>query len=353
MKAVVYPRANEFAYREVDDLPIRPGHVRVAVKSTTICATDQKVLAGLWPKMSFPHIAGHEWAGQVVDVGPGVTGLRPGDRVGVEVHCGCGSCPRCIEGMYTLCDNYGDQAVGHAHIGLTTWGGFADHAVIPAKACHRLPDGLDYDAGAFTDNIGIALWAVERARLRPGERVAVVGPGAFGLLAVQVARAMGAGLVVLVGTRPDRLAMGEQLGADLTVNARAVADPVAAVRDACGGGRGADAVIEFAGTPEAAAQALQMARRGGRVVLAGATAPGRELRVDLSVIVRGHLDVVGSLANPQGVSRRGLELIRRGLVRIAPLITHHMSLGEFDRAWRTFTAREGGAIRVMMHPEGA
>lgn len=352
MKAVVYPLPNAFEYREVDDPPIRPGHVRVAVKSTTICATDQKVLAGAWPNLSFPHVAGHEWAGEVVEVGPGVTGLRPGDRVGVEVHCGCGSCPRCVEGMYTLCDRYGDRSAGHAHVGFTIWGGFADRAVVPAKACHRLPDGLDYDAGAFTDNIGIALWAVERAAVRAGDRVAVVGAGAFGLLAVQAARALGAGLVVLVGTRPERLALGEQLGADMTVNARE-ADPVAAVRDACGGGRGADAVIEFAGTAEAAEQALRMARRGGRVVLAGATAPGRELRVDLSVIVRGHLDVAGSLANPRGVSGRGLELIQRGLVRVGPLITHHMSLREFDRAWRAFSAREGGAIRVMMHPEGA
>src|SRR5207302_2466535 len=94
-------------------------------------------------------------------------------------------------------------------------------------------------------------------------------------------------------------------------------------------GGGADLVIEFAGTPAAARQAIQLARRGGRVVLAGATGPGRELSgVDLSTIVRGHLDIFGSLANPRGISRRGLELIARGAVDVSPLITHHVALAQ-------------------------
>src|SRR5205085_8967755 len=114
------------------------------------------------------------------------------------------------------------------------------------------------------------------------------------------------------------------------------------------GGRGADLVVEFAGTSDAAREAIQMARRGGRVVLAGATGPGRELSgVDLSTIVRGHLDIYGSLANPKGISARGLELIARRAVDVRPLITHHFALGEFATAWDTFVQRRDGAIRVL------
>ena len=110
-------------------------------------------------------------------------------------------------------------------------------------------------------------------------------------------------------------------------------------------------VIEFAGSPEAARRAIQLARRGGRVVLAGATGPGRELSgVDLSTIVRGHLDIYGSLANPRGVSRRGLELIARRAVDVNPLVTHHFPLDRFAEAWATFVERRDGAIRVMLHP---
>ena len=110
-------------------------------------------------------------------------------------------------------------------------------------------------------------------------------------------------------------------------------------------------MIEFAGTSEAARQAILLARRGGRVVLAGSTGPGRELSgVDLSTIVRGHLDIYGSLANPRGISRRGLELIARRAVDVRPLITHCFALDDFAEAWATFVERRDGAIRVMLHP---
>jgi L-iditol 2-dehydrogenase len=326
-----------------------PGQGLLKVQSTTICATDQKIAAGQFPGTRFPHIPGHEFAGEVVAAGPDVDEVAPGDRVGVEIHVGCGRCPRCLEGLYQLCDNYGRTDKGHAHLGFTVPGGLAEYTVVPLKAVHRLPAGLSWDEGAFTDNIGIALYAVERGRLVAGESVAVLGPGAFGALAVQVARALGAGRVVLVGTRQERLARMQGLGADALIAARGD-DAIAQVK-ACCDGRGPDLVVEFAGTSEAARQAIQLVRRGGRVVLAGATGPGRELSgVDLSTIVRGHLDICGSLANPYGISGRGLELIARGAVDVKPLITHHFALSQFEAAWQTFVERREGAIRVMLHP---
>ncbi len=349
MKAVVYPEPKRFEIVGLPEPAAGPGQAVVQVMSSTICATDFKIFDGLWAVKRFPHVPGHEWSGTVVAVGPGVTQVNPGDRVGTEVHVGCGGCRPCLQGLYTLCEHYGDTARGHAHIGFTVDGGLAQYCAVPARALHRLPESLSCDEGAFTDNIGVALYAVERGGLRAGEGVAVVGPGAFGLLAVQVARALGAGTVVLVGTRQERLRLGRSLGADELVNVGGGGDPVARVREIFGG-KGADLVVEFAGTEAAAAQAIQMARRGGRVVLAGATAPGRTLHVDLSTIVRGHLDVCGALANPRGISARGLELMGSGRVNVKPLITHHFPLEEFGKAWETFRAREGGAYRVMLHP---
>jgi L-iditol 2-dehydrogenase len=351
MRAVVYPEANEMEMRAVAEPTPGPGQALVRVRATTICATDFKVFAGQFPGTRFPHIPGHEWSGDVVAVGPDVDEVATGDRVGVEVHVGCGRCPRCLEGLYNLCENYGQVGKGHAHIGFTVPGGLADYCAVPVRALHKLPPNLDYDQGAMTDNVGVALWAVERARLQAGESVAVIGPGAIGLLAAQVARAMGAGQLILVGTRAERLRVAEGMGVDALVDASRV-DAVRRVRELTRG-RGADVIVEFAGSEAAAHDALLMARRGGRVVLGGATGPGRELRgLDLSVIVRGHLDVLGSVANPKGVSARGVALMANGLVDVRPLMTHHLALAEFPRAWEMFRTREDGAIRVMLHPAG-
>jgi L-iditol 2-dehydrogenase len=349
VKAVVLSAAGRFAVR--DDVP-RPTPVAaealLRVRSATICGTDQKVFGGLFPGTVFPHIPGHEFSGEVVEVGPDVDEVAIGDRVGVEVHVGCGRCARCLEGLYQLCLNYGRRDKGHAHIGFTVPGGLAEYVAVSVKALHRLPDALSWDEGAFADNIGIALYAVERGNLQAGETVVVIGAGAFGGLAAQVARALGAAQVVLLGTRPERVDRLTGM-ADAVVVAHG--DEAVQQTKHVLGDVGADLVVEFAGTAEAARQAIALARRGGRVVLAGATGPGRELSgVDLSTIVRGHLDIHGALANPRGVSRRGLALLARGSVDVAPLITHHLPLADFSEAWSTFVERRDGAIRVMLHP---
>jgi L-iditol 2-dehydrogenase len=349
VKAVVLAAADRFEVRDDVQVPKpRPGQALLRVKSTTVCGTDQKIFAGQFPGTPFPHIPGHEFAGEIVSVGDGVDEVRPGDRVGVEVHVGCGRCARCLEGLYQLCLNYGRRDRGHAHIGFTAPGGLAEYAAIDVKALHKLPEPLAWDEGAFCDNIGVALYAVERGHLRAGETVVVIGAGAFGALAVQVARALGAGRVVLVGTRPERTQRLAGMADSVVVaSGEAAIAQAQAVLD----GRGADLVVEFAGTSEAARQAILLARRGGRVVLAGSTGPGRELSgVDLSTIVRGHLDIYGSLANPRRISGRGLELIASRAVDVRPLITHCFALDHFAEAWATFVERRDGAIRVMLHP---
>jgi len=352
MRAVVFPQPDECEFTEVPDPASSPDGIIVSVKATTICATDVKIWHGTVPFVKYPHIPGHEWGGEVVEVGSNVKGLKKGNLVGVEAHVGCGKCPRCLEGMYNLCENYGHPEMGHAHIGFTVPGGLAEYCAIPAKAAHLMPAGLNADHAAFTDTVGIVLWAFERAgSVRGGETVAIVGPGALGLLAVQVARALGAGRLIIVGISEDRqrLEMARQMGADDIVLGQKDADPVQVVRELTKG-KGVDLVIEFAGSAEAGRQSLEMARRGGRVVLGGATSPGRQLNVDLSVIVRGNLDVFGSVANPKSVSQRANVLMQKGLVDVMPLITHRMPLSDFSKAWKMFLKRDGDPIRIMMHP---
>ena len=353
MRAVVFTGQDEYQLTDVPDPGAGTDSVSLAVKSTTICATDVKILHGTVPFVTFPHIPGHEFGGEIVEVGSNVTGLQIGDLVGVEAHVGCGKCTRCSEGLYNLCENYGNRKSAHAHIGFTVAGGLAEYCAVPAKAVHPLPEGLTANHSAFTDTVGIVLWAFKRAGgVSGGETVAVVGPGALGLLAVQVARALGAGRVIVVGLPADgpRLELARRLGADDLVLAEPGLDPVRSVHELTNG-KGADLVVEFAGSADAGRQSLEMARRGGRVVLGGATSPGRQLNVDLSLIVRGHLSVFGSVANPQSIARHANVMMQKGLIDITPLITHELPLSEFPWAWKMFTERIGDPIRIMMHPQ--
>jgi L-iditol 2-dehydrogenase len=339
MRAVVFEAPGRFVVAEVSTPEPAAGHALLRVEASMVCATDRKILAGTFAGTRFPHIPGHEFAGTVVGLGPRTDGPPAGTRVGVEVHVGCGVCDRCREGLYTLCRNYGRPETGHAHVGFTIAGGLAEFASVPVAALHPLPDSVSTADGAWTDNLGVALWALERGRLHAGESVVVIGPGAIGLCAAQLAHAGGAGRVTIVG-RGERLGRAARFG-----------DAVVDEGEAGLLAGSADLVVEFAGTAEAARLAISTARRGGRVVLGGATGQGVELSgVDLSTIVRGHLDVLGSVANPMGVSGRALELLARGGIDVASLTTHRFPLDRFAEAWATFTERRDGAIRVMLTP---
>jgi len=155
----------------------------------------------------------------------------------------------------------------------------------------------------------------------------------------------------VVGIPADgrRLELAKKMGADDVVVTEAGQSSARSVRELTNV-KGVDLVIEFAGTADAGRQSLEMARRGGRVVLGGATSPGRELNVDLSVIVRGHLNVFGSVANPQSISRRANVMMQKGLVDVTPLITHELPLSEFSLALKMFMERDGDPIRIMMRP---
>jgi len=350
MKAVVYPEPNSFRVREVERPIPTEGQALVKVMSSTLCGTDLKILSGQFPGVKFPHIPGHEWSGEVSQVGEGVDELKQGDRVGAEPHVGCGRCRNCLRGLYNLCLNYGNVEKGHAHIGFTVPGGMAQYCAVSVKALHKLPTNLTYDEGAFTETVGVALYAVERVGIVPGEGVLVIGPGAIGLAALQIARAKGAGRVVLAGTRGERLKIGKELGADQVIDVSELADPAAGVRGAFD--EGPDVAVEVAGTDSAASLAIRSVRRGGRVVLAGSTSPGRILSVDLSTIVRGHLDVYGSLANPMWICEKAVALMGEGRVNVRPLMSGDYSLEQFGEALEAFKARRAGAYRVMVHPNG-
>src|SRR5246500_3208982 len=274
MKAWVLGGPDELFLRDKPTPVPSRAEVLVRIDAVAICATDLEIihrgspasiLGGLPFNKNFT--PGHEYMGTVAALGPKVDEFQIGERISVEIHAGCGQCKRCREGMYTSCLNYGKPEKGHRANGFTTDGGFAEYAVNHINTVERVPDTMSDAEATLVVTAGTSMYGLtELGGLVAGESVVVIGPGPIGLLAVAVAKAIGASPVILTGTRSARLAIGKELGADRTININDE-DPVAIVKELTGG-IGADYVVECAGTEPTIDQAIRMTNRGGKICLA-------------------------------------------------------------------------------------
>ncbi len=234
MRAAVLGAAGEI-YVTTKPVPaIGPDDVLVRVRRATLCGTDLKIRSRGFFRDGGPapgtFTPGHEYAGEVVAVGSSVDEFAVGDRVVAEAHRGCMRCVNCLRGQYTDCLNSGNHLKGHRTQGMTVDGGFAEYVANHVSTLHVIPPSISFDEAAALTTAGTVMHALDVLRgLVVGASVAVIGPGAIGLLAVQILKELGAGFVALTGTRPERLAIGADYGADVIIDAR-TDDAVAVVR---------------------------------------------------------------------------------------------------------------------------
>ena len=348
MDALVLQGPGRFAVETVPVPVPGPDQVLARVRAVSICGTDAHLIRGdypgFWPP-SYPFIPGHEWAGEIVALGPGSEryGWRVGDRVAGTSHDACGVCQKCVEGRYNLCENYGRAGL-HRQYGHNVQGADATYVVHGVKAIFRLPDGLTFDEGSVVDPASIALHVANRGAVRPGDTVAITGAGAIGLLAGDAARIRGAARVIVLERLPGRLAKAAALGFE-TVDSGSE-DPVATVRDRTDG-LGVDVVLECAGVPATVRMALGMLRRGGRCAAVGIPTTGVEL--DLQRLVLDELELVGCRASA-GEMRHVMPLVEQGRMRVGDVTTHRFPLSEFAAALATFEDPASGAIKIIVTP---
>jgi L-iditol 2-dehydrogenase len=351
MRALVLPGPGEFEVREVPVPVPGPYEVLCRVRGVAICGSDPEILrgdlAGNWPP-AYPFIPGHEWAGEVVAVGDNVLDFKPGDRVAGEAHKGCGYCRNCMEGRYTICENYAKPETGHRHYGFITYGAYAQYNVYSIKSVSKMPSSVAFREGALVDTAGVVLHGMELTGITPGGSVVVIGPGPIGLIAMRMARILGAAQVIVVGRRSRLKAAGE-LGADLLVDFEKE-DPVEAVRDATHG-MGVHEAFECSGAAGTFNQAVRMVKKGGRVGLLGVPPDRVVEQLPFKYIVHNEIAIFGSRANPN-VTRKIVHLIASGQLVVKDLITHVFPLDEFDIALDTFVNRREGAIKVVIEPNG-
>jgi L-iditol 2-dehydrogenase len=304
--------------------------VLVAVAGCGVCATDLHLVDGSIALYAPPRALGHEIGGTVVAAGAAVRHVRPGDAVALDTSVPCGTCFYCREASPFFCADR-----------TPVLAGFSEHVVVPASVVFPLPPGVAPERGALAEPLSCALHAVDRAGLRTGDAVVILGSGAIGLLVLSVARLAGATRVIVSDPEPGRRDIAGRLGATRTVDPRreSLEEAVASAT----GGRGADCVFEAAGVQASVDEAVRLPRRGGTLVQVSVPASGVTFSLPAYDLFARELTIRGSFVRSTEF-RRAVDLL--GTLDLGPLVTERFPLGEVRAAFDAARARR--AVRVLV-----
>ncbi len=323
--------------REVPIPTLGDSDVLIKVRAVALCGSDVHIFKGKHPAVTLPVPVGHEIAGEVAEVGTGVTKVKPGDRVTVEPVIVCGECHYCQRGDYHLCANISFQ-YRQGQGGLTT------DFVAPERWVHLLPGDLSYSAGALIEPLAVAVHAVRLAKLQATNSVAIFGAGAIGLLILQVARAMETGKVFITDIRDARLNAALGFGASGAFNSSKW-DVVEKIIESTGG-LGVQHAFEAVGLEITLKQALQSLKKGGRVILVGLF-EDEQIGVPANLFVQKEISLTGS----QGYHwdfQRAIELVQHGMIDLEKMITHQFQLEQTQIAFETLIDQNQNAIKVTI-----
>jgi threonine 3-dehydrogenase len=320
-----------------------PGDVLVKVKATALCGTDLHIYEwSPWARhagIKLPQVMGHEFSGEIVDVGNAVFDLKPGDTVAGETHIPCGRCYQCQNGQQHICANL-------TLYGVHTDGSFAQYTKIPAVCARKIPASIPFKIGAVLEPLGTAVRTCLDVGVS-GKNLAVIGCGPIGLFAVAVSRAMGAAVIVATDVVPERLQLSKEIGADVALNPMEE-DPVEAILNTTHG-TGVDAVIEASGSVDALNQGFKYLRKGGTVGLIGLPSTPIKLNLGPDVIFK-EARIIGIHGRKMFATWITMEtMLAKGLLIIDPVISHLKSLAQFEEAFDLI--KTGKGCKVILDPD--
>jgi L-iditol 2-dehydrogenase len=319
-----------------------PGELLLEVHASGICGSD---VLEWYRKKKAPIVLGHEVAGRIAKVGPGVTRYRVGDRVAVNHHVPCNTCHWCLAGHHTACETL--------HTTNFDPGGFCEFVRVPALQADRgvypLPEGVTFEEGSFAEPLGCVVRGQRSAGLRPGQAVAVFGSGVSGVLHIALARALGAGRILATDISEYKLDLARRFGAD---EAFLAGEDVSERVRAALGGRGADLIVVCCGARSAFEQALRAVDRGGTVLAFATTDPGVALSVPINEFWRNDITLKPSYGNSPYDARTALDLMAARRVPVADMITHRLPLEQTAEGFRLMSTPGSQSLKVVILPHG-
>ena len=341
MKAALLYGVKDLKIENIDKPTVDTGEVLVKVKAATTCGTDLKIFQRGYVEgiIKLPTIFGHEWAGEVAEVNEELSWPKKGMRVRAGNSAPCLRCRMCQKGDYNLCENM-----------IWLWGAYAEYIKVPARMVtvnmQEIPSHLSFEEAAITEPLACVLHGAEKANIKLGDTVAIIGAGPIGLLHLLVAKAMGTEKVIVTDLIEERLETAQKLGAE-TVNAGQV-DAAEKIKTLTNG-YGADIVIEAIGNPVTWEQALKMVRKGGTVLEFGGCPPGTEIKVKTELLHYGQITVLGTFHATPLHFRKALNLITSRTVDVRPLVTQRMNLERIKDAFDTLITSKKD-IKIAINP---
>jgi L-iditol 2-dehydrogenase len=337
MQAAVFYGIRDLKIQDVKLRKLKSNEVLLKVYACGICGTDVHIYEGSEGSATVfpPVILGHEFSGEVCEIGDDVKNIKIGKRVCIDPNIYCGKCGYCRKGQVHLCDQL-------TAIGVTIDGGFAEYCIVPENQTYILPENVSYEEGALSEPIACCLHGIDRAEINPGDTVLVIGGGTIGLIMLQLAKIAGATRLLLREPVKEKRELALKLGADV------VLDPLRedfeqAIQSHTQ--NGVDVAIECVGRKETMEQAIQSARKGGIVMMFGLTPPNCEIPLKPFDLFRRELTIKSSFINPF-TQARAVELLGSGCVNVKELISRVVSLENLLNMFENDDVRKMGKVIV-------
>ncbi|MEF3355136.1 2,3-butanediol dehydrogenase [Paenibacillus sp. GYB006] len=350
MKALRWHGVKDLRVEQIEEPKALPGKVKIKVEWCGICGSDlHEYTAGpIFIPADKPHpitgeqapvVMGHEFSGQVVEVGEGVTRLQKGDRVVVEPIFNCGKCTACRQGKYNLCDKMG-------FLGLAGGGGgFSEYVAADEHIVHKIPDTVSYEQGALVEPSAVALYAVRQSKLKVGDKAVVFGAGPIGLLVIEALKASGASEIYAVELSAERSAKATELGAQV-INPKEVHDVVEEIHRLTDGG--ADVVFEVTGVPPVLEQALEAVRIGGELMIVSIFE--KEAPIQPNKIVMQERTISGIIGY-RDVFPAVISLMEKGYFPADKLVTKRIKLDDVIEQGFEGLLKEKSQVKILVKAE--
>jgi len=337
MKQAVMPRPGAIEFHDVPVPAVGSSEVLIRMKRIGVCGSDIHVWHGKHALTPYPVVQGHEVSGIVEKVGSSVKGLKAGQLVTFQPQVTCGTYYPCRHGDYHICDSL-------KVMGFQTTGAASELFAVEALKVLALPAGMDPEHGAMIEPVAVAVHALGRAGDVTGKNVLVLGAGPIGNLTAQCAKGLGARRVMITDVSDFRLDKAKECGIDLAVNVGKV-DLAAAGKDVFDEGK-ADLILECVGAPATIAQAVAVARKGTDIIVVGVY--GDKPVVDMGTVQDRELCLIGTLMYREPDWKKAIELVEKGAVKLAPLITDHFAFADYAKAYDFIEANRERAMKVMI-----